>query len=71
MCTFRIYPKTLFQEVKLAACEFWKKLEQKYILTDEYFNNLSSFDESIMNFFKSYTPLNPQNEAIVYLVASN
>ena len=61
----------MFSEIKKAACEYWDKIEQKYVLTDEFYNNLSSYNESIMNFFKNYSPLNPQNEAIVYLVATN
>lgn len=49
----------MFSEIKKAACEFWGKIEQKYVLTDEYFNNLVSFNDSVMNFFKSYSCLNP------------
>lgn len=74
MCTFKVYPTTKFSEIKKAACEFWNKIEQKYILTDEYYNNLASYatggasDCTVMNFFKNYTPLNTNNEAMVYLV---
>ena len=72
VCTFRIYPNTVFPEIKRAACEFWNKIEQRFNLTDEYFNNLQSFTgETVMNFYKNYTPLNSQNEAVVYLIPSN
>jgi hypothetical protein len=27
VCTFRIYPNTMFSEIKKAACEFWNKIE--------------------------------------------
>lgn len=77
VCTFKVYPTTKFSEIKKAACEFWNKIEQKYILTDEYYNNLASYatgsstECTVMNFFKGYTPLNAANEAIVYLVQAN
>ena len=72
VCTFRIYPTTKFPEIKRAACEFWNKIEQRYNLTDEYFNNLQSFTgETVMNFYKNYAPLNSHNEAVVYLIPSN
>lgn len=44
----------MFAEIKKASCEFWNKIDQKYILTDEYYNNLSSYNDTVMNFFKSY-----------------
>jgi RNAse (barnase) inhibitor barstar len=59
MCTFRIYPTTDFDEIKQAACEFWGKIEQKYVLTDEYFNSLVAYKDTVMNFFRNYAPLNP------------
>eukprot|EP00347_Sterkiella_histriomuscorum_P017713 403348280 len=71
VCTFRIYPSTMFNEIKKAACEFWNKIEQKYNLTDEYFNNLVSYNDTVMNFFKTYNSLNPNVEAVVYLVKAN
>lgn len=61
----------MFFEIKKAACEFWGKIDQKYILTDEYFNNLASFNDNVMNFFKNYVSYNSQNDAIVYLVQAN
>ena len=41
--TFRIYRNTKFAEIRQAACHYWKKLQQDYELTDEYFNNLDTF----------------------------
>ena len=71
ICTFRIYPSTFFSEIKRAACEFWGKIEQKYVLTDEYFNNLVSYNDTIMNFFKNYNCINAELEAVVYLIKAN
>ena len=61
----------MFNEIKKAACEFWNKIEQKYSLTDEYFNNLVSYNDTVMNFFKTYAALNPNQDAVVYLVKAN
>jgi hypothetical protein len=66
--TFRIYAKTKFHELKKAACDFWGFKDQAYSLTDEYFNNLSTFQEPILEFYRNqYTPFNPEKHAIVYL----
>ena len=70
--TFRIYRNTKFQELKNAACKFWDKLEQEFEMTDEYFNNLDTFQGTVCDFYAgSYTPLNQDNMAIVYLYKSN
>lgn len=70
--TFRIYRNTKFADLKQAACSFWKQLEQSYELTDEYFNNLDTFQGTICHFYEgSYMPLNQDNLAIVYLYKSN
>lgn len=61
----------MFWEIKKAACEFWNKIEQKYVLTDEFFNNLAAYNDTIMNFFKAYQTLNPKQEAVVYLISAN
>jgi hypothetical protein len=50
--TLRIFPDTSFQEVKSAACRFWGKSEQLYILTDSHFTNLSTYSgETVASFF--------------------
>ena len=70
--TFRIYRNTKFADLKQAACRFWGKLEQSYELTDEYYNNLDTFQGTICHFYEgSYSPLNTENLAIVYLYKSN
>lgn len=69
--TFRIGRLTKFVDVYSSACEFWGLNKNKYILTDEYFNDLVLYHETICNFFKSYDPLNPENQAIIYLVEQN
>lgn len=57
--TFRVYRNTKFADLKQAACKFWEKLEQSYELTDEYFNNLDTFQGTICDFYAgSYAPLN-------------
>ena len=50
--TFRVYNRTKFSELKKAACLFWGLKDQAYILTDEYFNNLSPIHDTILDFFK-------------------
>ena len=58
--------------MKQAVCRFWGKLEQSYELTDEYYNNLDTFQGTICQFYEgSYSPLNSENLAIVYLYKSN
>ena len=70
--TFRIYKNTKFADLKQAACRFWKKLDQSFELTDEYYNNLDTFQGTICDFYGgSYSPLNEENLAIVYLYESN
>ena len=69
--TFRIKKSTTFKEIYNVACKFWELNEQKYILTDEYFNNLELYGDSIWTFFKNYKTLNPDEEAVVYLVQAN
>ena len=70
--TFRIYRNTKFADLKQAACRFWGKLEQSFELTDEYYNNLDTFQGTICHFYEgSYSPLNTENLAIVYLYKSN
>ena len=70
--TFRVYRNTKFAELKQAACKFWGKLEQTYELTDEYFNNLDTFQGTICDFYGGYySPLNQENLAIVYFYKSN
>ena len=70
--TFRIYRNTKFADLKSAACKFWDKLEQEFELTDEYFNNLDTFQGTICDFYAgSYSPLNTEGLAVVYLYKSN
>ena len=48
--TFKIYSNTTFDDIKIAACNFWDFVEgenDKFVLTDEYFNNLSTYKDSI------------------------
>jgi len=40
-------------------------------LTDEYYNNLVTYNDTVMNFFKHYNSLNPSQDAVVYLVKAN
>ena len=49
MQTFKIYQSTTFEEIKIAACEFWgfQDFSEMWILTDEYFNNLSTYKDTV------------------------
>ena len=70
--TFRVYNETKFDELKMAACLFFKKIDQSFSLKDEYFNNLSAVAITIQEFYKQdYEPLNEERLAIVYLVSSS
>lgn len=69
--TFRIGRLTKFSEIFEASCEFWKLNNHKYILTDEYFNDLVLYNETICNFFKHYEPLNPDNLAVIYITTKS
>ena len=75
VATFKIYQNTTFDDIKLAACEYWRcKNQEKMILTDEYFNNLAVYKDTVQNFFSAqaaYQPLNPDVEAAVFLVIKN
>lgn len=42
--------------------------KRKYILTDEYFNDLTLYNDPVTMFFRAYEPLNHDNQAIVYIV---
>ena len=70
--TFKIYGSTRFNELKSAACRFWNKIDQTYEMTDEYFNNLMTYQGTICDFYRgAYVPLNKDRHAIVYLFESN
>ena len=52
LSTFKIYQKTTFDDLKAAACDFWDiKHHDEMILTDEWFNILSTYKDTIQNFF--------------------
>lgn len=44
---------TNFAEIKRAAIDYWglKECEKYFIVTDEYFNNLSAYRDTVANFF--------------------
>lgn len=49
VASFKIYSDTTFDSLKTAACKYWgiDKTIEYFILTDEYFNNLSTFKDTI------------------------
>lgn len=51
--SFKIYSDTSFDTLRIAACKFWKieNAMDHFILTDEYFNNLASYKDTIQHFF--------------------
>ena len=52
--TFKIYYDTTFEDIKYAACEFWGiKCSEEMCLTDEYFNILSTYKDTLRNFFSN------------------
>lgn len=73
--TFKIYSDTTFDNIKSAAQKFWSlRGNEKYVLTDEYFNNLASYRDTIQNFFsqsQGYQPLNSDIQACVFLLYKN
>ena len=76
VATFKVYQNTTFDEIKNAACEFWgfEKRSDMWILTDEYFNNLSTYKDTVQNFYgeaSGYQPLNENCEAAVFLLRKN
>lgn len=59
VATFKVYQNTTFDDILKAACQFWfgkytkegiivpEFLNEKYVLTDEYFNNLSTYKDYV------------------------
>ena len=70
--TFKLYQNTTFDDLKFAACQFWNAKDlDTWVLTDEYFNLLSTYKDTIQNFFEEsagYQPLNSQVHACVFLM---
>lgn len=57
----------------MAACKFWglEEVENEFVLTDEYFNNLSAYRDPIQKFYslsQGYRPLNSEAQAQVFLM---
>ena len=67
---FQIYTDTTFDDLLAAACYHWKFNKLCYELTDEYYNNLSAFNQPAIEFFdcRIYTPLNTKGIAEVFLI---
>ena len=56
---------TTFDEIKIGACKYWgfESFSEQFVLTDEYFNILSTYRDTVQNFFceqNHYQPLNPE-----------
>jgi hypothetical protein len=72
--TFKVFSNTKFVDLKMAACNFWQFMShEKFILTDEYFNNLAAYDQSVQSFFAdpNFQPLNSDRFACVFLIRKN
>ena len=72
-----MYQSTNFEDLKLAACNFWgieeSNLDQ-WVLVDEYFNILAGYRDTIQNFFKpgnGYQPLSKGPVASCFLMKKN
>ena len=70
---------TNFAEIKRAAVDYWgfHECENYFVLTDEYFNNLCAYRDTVNNFFtqdtdeRKYQPLNSYGHACVFFVCKN
>lgn len=76
VATFKIYADTDFIMLKQAACKYWdiSTNHEYFILTDEYFNNLATYKDTIQNFFdiqNDYKTLDADVYASVYLMRKN
>lgn len=76
VATFKIYSDTTFEQLKAAACKFWliEENSEFFVLTDEYFNNLSTYKDTIQHFFsdcEGYMPLDKDVFACCYLIRKN
>ena len=82
--TFKVYSDTTFDGIKQAAILYWGGLQQSadeqdqfdrnFVLTDEYFNNLATYKDTVQNFYaqpSGYKPLNQSCFASVYLIKKN
>lgn len=62
MTSFKLYNDTTFDTLKIAACKYWEiSSPDDYVITDEYFNVLSTYKDTVQNFFEEqagYKPLN-------------
>ena len=71
-CSFKIYQETTFDNIKSAACNFWQiSNPDDYVITDEYFNVMSTYKDTVCNFFDEtagYKPLNENVFASVFLM---
>ena len=65
--TFRIYGNTKFSDLKKAACKYWGGLIlDQYELSDTKLNNLSTFQGTICDFYKSHS-MQIEDNAVVLL----
>ena len=59
--SFKVYRNTTFEDLKLACCDYWGLVHTpEWILTDEYFNVLTAYKDTVQNFFEpreDYQPL--------------
>lgn len=73
--TFKIYQQTNFNDIKRAACQYWNLKEiSEWVITDEYFNVLSSFQDTCQNLFNDfsgYQCLDTNCYAVCYLIKKN
>lgn len=47
--SFKIYQNTTFEDLKLAACDYWgfQQNSEDWVLTDEYFNILTAYKDTV------------------------
>lgn len=60
LASFKIYGNTTFEDLKLAACDYWGlKVTTEWVMTDEYFNVLTAYKDTIQMFYEPREGYNP------------
>ena len=59
--SFKIYQETTWEDLKIAVCDYFGlKYTTEWVITDEYFNVLTAYKDTVQSFFEpreDYQPL--------------
>jgi hypothetical protein len=66
--TFRISKTTNFYMLWTITCNYWGVHIGQYRLMDKYFNDLSTYDDTIENYIREYKDIQKNKEVVIYLV---